>query len=62
MNYEPERPLEPSEQKVDGVFTCCECEETIPGDEWYFEVDGKYYCERCMEDHKHLAPFREEWY
>ena len=60
--YEPELPLEPPESEVDGVLTCCECEEVIPGDEWYFEVNGNYYCERCMEDHKHLAPFRGEWY
>lgn len=59
---DPERPLEPTEQKVDGALVCCECEETIPGDTWYFEVDGSYYCEECMETHKHVAPFRGEWY
>ena len=30
--YEPELPLEPPEPEVDGVLTCCECEEVIPGD------------------------------
>lgn len=59
--YEPERPLEPAEQEVDGALVCCECEETIPGDAWYFEVGGQYYCEDCMNDHKHLAPFKGEW-
>lgn len=58
----PERPLEPPEPEIDGALTCCDCEEVIPGDTWYFEVDGKYYCEQCMEDHKHSAPYREEWY
>ena len=53
MNYD---------QKVDGVLVCCECEEVIAGDTWYFEVDGNYYCEECMEAHKHIAPFREEWH
>ena len=31
---DPEPPVEPPEPKVDGVLQCCECEETIPGDEW----------------------------
>lgn len=59
---EPERPVEPREEKVDGVLVCCECGEVIPGDEYYFELDGAYYCESCMDDHKHVAPFRGEWY
>ena len=58
---DPEPPVEPPEQKVDGALTCCECEEVIPGDEWYYEVDGNYYCESCMQDHRHVAPFSGEW-
>lgn len=58
---DPEQPVDPPERKVDGALTCCECEETIPGDDWYFEIDGDYYCEACMERHKHVAPFRGEW-
>lgn len=59
MNY-PELPLEPPERPIDGAYTCCCCDEVIPGDEWYFEVNGEYYCESCMEDMKHVAPYREE--
>lgn len=58
---DPEQPVDPPERKVDGALTCCECEETIPGDDWYFEIDGYCYCEACMEQHKHVAPFRGEW-
>ena len=57
----PEPPIDPPEPKVDGVLICCDCEETIPGDEYYYEVDGNYYCESCMQNHRHLAPFRDEW-
>lgn len=59
--HEPERPVEPPEAKVDGVLTCCECEETIPGDAPYFDIRGEYYCEECMEGHKHYAPYKGEW-
>ena len=58
---DPEPPVEPPEPKVDGILQCCECEETIPGDEWYYEINGNYYCESCMQDHRHVAPFYNEW-
>jgi len=54
------RPLEPPEPRVDGKLICEECEEIIPGDYWYFDFNGHILCESCAEDHKHLAPFREE--
>lgn len=51
------------DEEVDGALTCCECEETIPGDTYYFEVDGKYYCEECMiSSHRHIAPFKGEMF
>lgn len=59
----PERDLEPLDEEVDGALVCCECEETIPGDTYYFEVDGKYYCEECMiSSHRHIAPFKGEMF
>lgn len=57
---DPELPMEPPERQVDGVLVCCECEETIPGDTHYYEVDGKIYCEDCMQDHIHTAPYAIE--
>ena len=38
MMIDPERSLEPPEPKVDGALQCCECEETIPGDSYYFDI------------------------
>lgn len=61
MMIDPERSLEPPEPKVDGTLQCCECEETIPGDSYYFEVNGLYFCEECMKEHRHTAPYADEW-
>lgn len=64
MNHyynDPERPVEPPEREVDGVLQCCECEETIPGDSYYFDIDGMYFCEECMREHRHIAPYNNEW-
>lgn len=58
---DPELPIDPPEPKVDGVLTCCDCEEIIPGGEDYYEVDGNYYCEACMQNHIRVAPYAEEW-
>lgn len=58
---EPERSLEPEESTVDGYLRCCECEQVIPGDEWYFQFGGNCYCESCVDAyHRHLAPYRDE--
>lgn len=32
------------------VEICAECKEGIYEDEMYYRVDGKAYCERCMEN------------
>ena len=61
MRIDPERSLEPPEPKVDGALQCCECEETIPGDSYYFDINGMYFCEECMKEHRHIAPYGNEW-
>lgn len=48
------------EYKVDGELHCSICGQLIPGGEWFYEVDGKAYCEDCMDDCKHTAPYRGE--
>lgn len=54
---------EPNECEPDGVFTCADCGELIPGGYDYWEFDGKYYCDACAREHAHgSAPYREEWY
>lgn len=58
---DPESPVEPPEPKVDGALQCCECEETIPGDSYYFDINGMYFCEECMREHRHIAPYADEW-
>ena len=58
---DPEPPVEPPEPEVDGALQCCECEETIPGDSYYFDIDGMYFCEECMKEHRHIAPYLNEW-
>lgn len=58
---DPELPVEPPETKVDGALQCCECEETIPGDSYYFDINGMYFCEECMKEHRHIAPYTNEW-
>ena len=42
------------------MIRCCECEGIIPGDQWYFEIEGNYYCEDCIKCHRYLAPFAGE--
>ena len=37
------------EQEQTGI-KCCRCEEFIPADERYFEIDGNAYCVDCMDD------------
>ena len=50
MAYEPERPLEPPEDKV---FCYCDCDfcggEIYAGDTVYI-IDGQYIHEDCLED------------
>ena len=58
---DPEPPVEPPEPEVDGALQCCECEETIPGDSYYFDINGMYFCEGCMKEHRHIAPYTNEW-
>lgn len=58
---DPEPPVEPPERKVDGALQCCECEKMIPGDSYYFDIDGMYFCEECMKEHRHIAPYINEW-
>lgn len=59
--YAAEPPLEPPEPNIDGVWVCEDCEEVIPGDCIAFEVDGKYYCETCMDERRHYAPFKADY-
>lgn len=39
------------QKELDRLPECCECGEKIM-DEYCFEVNGEYICERCMEEHK----------
>lgn len=56
----PELPLEPPETKVDGVYVCAICKETIPGGESCWHILNSYICESCMEEVRETAPYQEE--
>lgn len=53
---------EQSSHKVDGALVCCECEQVIPGGEFYYELPAGFICRECMDTHEHVAPFRGEWW
>lgn len=36
---------------------CTDCGERIEQDDPYWEIDGKCYCEDCLDDHKHYADY-----
>lgn len=37
------------EKKLAELPECCECGEKIQ-DEYYFEINGEYICEECLND------------
>lgn len=39
------------QKKLDRLPECSECGEKIM-DEYCYEVNGEYICERCMQDHR----------
>lgn len=47
-NYTDER-----DSWIESRPVCCECGDHITS-EWRFFIGGKYYCERCMDDHREL--------
>lgn len=49
----PEPPLEPPAPKV--LFYCEECGEEICEYEYFYELQGMKFCERCVDDAKKIA-------
>ncbi len=42
------------ERQLAKLPVCCECKEPIQS-EFLFEIDDVFYCEECMDAHKHCT-------
>ena len=46
------------EAMLERLPICSCCKEPIQ-DEWLYDFNGELYCERCMDDFKHLTEYYE---
>ena len=47
--------LQEEEERREILDVCAECGEPIREGDDYYEVDGKRYCESCIDDMRRLA-------
>lgn len=50
-----ERHFEEQEKELENLPICAECGEPIQDDMCY-EIDGKYICDECMDNHRVYTP------
>jgi hypothetical protein len=50
----------PCAPEPEPVYTCAHCDDAIYAGEYVYEIDGKYYCETCIDNAGYIAEAPEE--
>lgn len=51
----------PNAPEPEPVYICDNCDEGIYAGETVYEIDGKYYCETCIDNAGYIAEEPEEY-
>ena len=51
----------PNAPEPEPVYTCAHCDDAIYAGEYVYEIDGKYYCETCIDNAGFTAEEPEEY-
>lgn len=51
----------PNAPEPEPVYTCDNCDEAIYAGEYVYEIGGKHYCEKCIDNAGFTADYPEEY-
>lgn len=51
----------PNAEEPKAVFICSECGGKIFHDEFYWDILGEQFCEKCINNFRKTAEYIEEW-
>ena len=51
----------PNAPEPEPVYTCAHCDDAIYAGEYVYEIDGKYYCETCIDNAGFTAEYPDEY-